>query len=474
VCIQMDVRPSLYDGANFPVVNTNVAAMFYVNSNGNFVVHNGPASPDAANSVNWVTLTNFNVGTNGTNWVTIGIYKDFNTRIWHLYASNTLVTNNIKFINQSLTNFAEFDIYNGLKSATYFDNVSVAISNKPVLTVTGSFTVSNKVYDASTMAAIRKNSLTLLGTNGGEDVTLMAVAVFSDKYVGRGKRVSLTGSHLAGTEAVNYSLSLAGAPTSAGAIAKAKTIKVTATNNVKVYDGTMSAKGVPTITEGSLVGGDTATWIETYTSKDVGTGKTLIPSGTLNDGNDDDVSRYMGVTFVTNFAGVITKKTLAVALVPPISKVYDGNKTARLGTTNYVLSGLVGSETSVVNQTVGAYATANAGMGIVVTAKLAPINFLGGIGGFSANNYTLPASAEGSVGEITKATATVTLYNLAQKYNGKARTVTNTTVPAGLTVVITYDGSIWDPINAGSYAVMGTVIDANYQGTNTGTLKVSK
>lgn len=481
VWIQMDVRPSLYDGTKFPVVATNVAVMFYVNSNGNFVVHNGPASPNATKSVNWVTLTNFNVGMNGTNWVTIGIYEDFNMRIWHLYAGKTLVANNIKFINQSLTQFTGFEIYNGSTTTTYLANVSVAISNRSVLTVTGSFTVSNKIYDASTTAAISNNSLTLLGTRGGEDVKLMAVAVFSDKHVGRGKRVSLTKSRLTGTDAGNYTLSLAGAPTSTGDITKANAITVTAADNVKVYDGTMSAMGMPTITGGRLVGGDTATWSEAYTNKDVGTGKTLIPSGTVND--DNGGSNYMGVTFAPNYTGTITKKTLSAALVPPISKVYDGNNTATLGATNYALSGFVGRETCMLTNitTVGAYATANAGTGILVTATLASTNFLGGIGGFSTNNYTLPASVEGNVGDITKTTATVTLYNLVQTYKeavfingGTARTVTNTTVPAGLTVVITYDGSIWGPVNAGSYAVTGTVIDVNYQGTSTGTLTISK
>jgi hypothetical protein len=47
-------------------------------------------------------------------------------------------------------------------------------------------------------------------------------------------------------------------------------------------------------------------------------------------------------------------------------------------------------------------------------------------------------------------------------------------VPAGLTVCITYDGSIWDPVNTGNYTVTATVNDANYQGTSTGTLTVSK
>ena len=43
---------------------------------------------------------------------------------------------------------------------------------------------------------------------------------------------------------------------------------------------------------------------------------------------------------------------------------------------------------------------------------------------------------------ITPAVAVVTLDNLTQTYTGTPRSVTVTTVPAGLTVEVTYDGSL--------------------------------
>jgi len=75
---------------------------------------------------------------------------------------------------------------------------------------------------------------------------------------------------------------------------------------------------------------------------------------------------------------------------------------------------------------------------------------------------------------ITKATTTVTLNNLGQTYDGTARSVTATTVPADLTVIITYNGSATAPVNAGSYAVTGTINNAIYQGVANGTLVVAK
>jgi T5SS/PEP-CTERM-associated repeat protein len=83
------------------------------------------------------------------------------------------------------------------------------------------------------------------------------------------------------------------------------------------------------------------------------------------------------------------------------------------------------------------------------------------------------ASVTGSV-MATKATAGVYLQDLAQTYDGTARNVTATTMPAGLTVTFTYDGNGWAPTNVGSYAVTGTVNDANWQGSAADTLVVGK
>ena len=75
---------------------------------------------------------------------------------------------------------------------------------------------------------------------------------------------------------------------------------------------------------------------------------------------------------------------------------------------------------------------------------------------------------------VGKATAPVTLGGLAQAYNGSPRIVTAVTVPAGLTVDFTYDGLPAAPNNAGSYPVVGTISNSNYQGTASGSLEVSK
>jgi N-acetylneuraminic acid mutarotase len=75
---------------------------------------------------------------------------------------------------------------------------------------------------------------------------------------------------------------------------------------------------------------------------------------------------------------------------------------------------------------------------------------------------------------VTKGTATVTLGNLLQTYDGTARSVSATTAPLGLSVNLSYDGSAHAPTNAGSYPAIGTINDPNYQGSATNTLVIGK
>ena len=52
-----------------------------------------------------------------------------------------------------------------------------------------------------------------------------------------------------------------------------------------VQGGNNRRPATPTVTAGSIQTGDSPpTWIESYDTKDVGTGKTLTPAGTVSDG----------------------------------------------------------------------------------------------------------------------------------------------------------------------------------------------
>jgi len=89
-----------------------------------------------------------------------------------------------------------------------------------------------------------------------------------------------------------------------------------------------------------------------------------------------------------------------------------------------------------------------------------------GTGGYSGTN-------SGTL-VIAKAAATVTLGSLAQVYTGSPLAATAATNPTGLTVNLTYNGSSTAPTAAGSYAVVGTVSNANYTGSSSGTLVIGQ
>ena len=75
---------------------------------------------------------------------------------------------------------------------------------------------------------------------------------------------------------------------------------------------------------------------------------------------------------------------------------------------------------------------------------------------------------------VGKAPATVMLGALSRTYDGMPKSVSFTTDPANLPVVVTYDGLGAAPMTAGDHAVVVTVNDANYAGSATGTLTIIK
>jgi hypothetical protein len=168
------------------------------------------------------------------------------------------------------------------------------------LTATG-FTAQNKVYDATTAAAVSGG--TLGGAFSGDVVSLAGLTgSFANKNVGTGKTVAVSGGTLSGADAGNYQLTSASGSTTAS-ITPAPLL-ITAVTNTKTYDGNTGASATPAVS--GLLNGDTATGVaEVYSDPDVGTGKTLLVSGyTINDGNGG--ANY-SVTLVNDTTGVITQ-----------------------------------------------------------------------------------------------------------------------------------------------------------------------
>ncbi|NLF42301.1 MAG: hypothetical protein GX587_06365, partial [Bacteroidales bacterium] len=94
---------------------------------------------------------------------------------------------------------------------------------------------------------------------------------------------------------------------------------------------------------------------------------------------------------------------------------------------------------------------------------------------FTPDDLTNYNTVSGTVDvNVEKATASITIGSLSQIYNGSPRAVTITTNPTGLTVDVTYNGESVVPVDAGTYTVVATINEMNYQGTASETLTVNK
>lgn len=82
------------------------------------------------------------------------------------------------------------------------------------------------------------------------------------------------------------------------------------------------------------------------------------------------------------------------------------------------------------------------------------------------------ATSDAATLTVSTKSASITLSNLTQTYDGQPKPVTVTTDPAGLSVAVTYDGSPSAPTHAGSYPVVATIDDGTYQGSASGTLTI--
>jgi F0F1-type ATP synthase membrane subunit c/vacuolar-type H+-ATPase subunit K len=102
----------------------------------------------------------------------------------------------------------------------------------------------------------------------------------------------------------------------------------------------------------------------------------------------------------------------------------------------------------------------------------APINAGSYAVAATINDADYFGSATGTL-VVTPATATITLGGLSHIYDSFPHAVTAASVPAGLAVTLTYNGSASAPANSGSYAINAVVANPNYIGSATGTLVIS-
>ena len=117
--------------------------------------------------------------------------------------------------------------------------------------------------------------------------------------------------------------------------------------------------------------------------------------------------------------------------------------------------------------------------GVAIEAPSAPTLTLSAVETSAAGEYAVVVTnAFGSVTSnvatltVDKAPVTLAFGPLDLSYSGGAKPVTVTTVPDGLAVVITYNGSTTPPTLPGTYTVVATIDDPNFAGSVTTTLTI--
>ncbi len=337
--------------------------------------------------------------------------------------------------------------------------VSGSVAITPKILTTSGLTANNRPYNGTSTATLTGTAVLTSETPGsgtasdgksytGDTLTLGGAASgsFADKHAGTSKAITVSGLTLSGAQAGNYTLAQ---PAGLTANISALPVTVAAVNASKTYDGTPTASGTPSITPSLAVGDTTSALSQSFQTPDAGTGnKVIIPAITIDDGNNG--ANYV-VTLQNYLSGTISPAAASITL-GNLAQIYNGSPRSATAVTD--------PTGKTVNFTYNGSTTAPTAAGsYAVVGTINDINYSG---------------SESGTLVISKAAATVTLGSLAQTYNGLPRSATAVTDPAGKAVDFTYNGSTTAPTAAGSYAVIGTINDINYSGSESGTLVISK
>jgi hypothetical protein len=312
------------------------------------------------------------------------------------------------------------------------------------LSITGSFTANNKVYDGQVTAPVSSRDLS--GVVAGDSVFLSGgTATFGNKNVGRGKTVTLSGPTLGGVDASNYELD---AVADAHADITALSITGSFTANNKVYDGTASANAHDRTLAGAVAGDDVALTggTATFGNKNVGSGKTVTLSGAGLTGGD--AGNYT-LSSVDTATADITALSITGSFTAN-NKVYDGQVTATFNSPR--LNGVVAGDSVALAGGTATFADKNVGNGKTVTLSGA------GLTGTDAGNYTL-SSVSQSTANITRASLTVTADDKAMQMGAGVPALTGQVVGkvTGDTIVASYSTTATSSSTGGFYPITPSV-----------------
>jgi hypothetical protein len=242
----------------------------------------------------------------------------------------------------------------------------------------------------------------------------------SDTFLGQLSRES--GSNI-GVYAVDRGSLFAGpnyavAYISAGFAITPKPITVTAISATKVYDATAVATGIPTFSP-ALIAGDAPSFSQSFNNKMAGTGKSVIPTGKVTDGNGGN---NYAVTFV-NTTGIINPLAIT-ARITAQDKVYDGTTAAEILTRT--LNGVFLND--LVSYSGG---TANFDTPFVGTRKPVTADGLS-LTGADATNYTVNTTAQTTAAISQLGVSTLLAVSSGQLQYSDEITLTTTVIGGAL------------------------------------------
>jgi hypothetical protein len=293
------------------------------------------------------------------------------------------------------------------------------------LNLTG-VTAADKVYDQGVGATLSGGTIAPIT---GDDVSLVTAGrsgSFSDKNVGTGKAVTVSGYAITGADAGNYALAQ---PTGVTASITQLTLNLTGVTAAdKVYDQGVAAA----LSGGSIapIAGDAVTLdisggTGVFADKNVGAGKAVTVSGYTISGAD--AGNY-ALAQPTGLTASITQLTLNLTGVTAASKTYDAQTDATIS--GGVIAPISGDAVTLVTSGVsGFFADKNVG-----TSKSLTISGYAITGGDAAN-YSL-VQPTGVTADITARSLAVTGASAASKIYDR---LVIATITGGVVSVISGD-----------------------------------
>ncbi|WP_332848330.1 YDG domain-containing protein, partial [Massilia sp. S19_KUP03_FR1] len=290
--------------------------------------------------------------------------------------------------------------------------------------LSASFAGVNKTYDGATAASVTSSDNRI----DGDVLNVAATAVFGDKNVASGKAVSVSGAHLSGADAGNYTLTSTSGSTTAAITARELSASFAGVN--KTYDGTTAAS---VTSSDNRIDGDVLNVAATavFGDKNVASGKEVSVSGAHLSGAD--AGNYTLTSTSGSTTATITARDLNASFAG-VNKTYDGTTAASVTSSDNRIDGDVLNVTATA-----AFGNKNAAGGKAVSVSDAHLS------GTDAGNYTL-TSTSGST------TAAITARELSASFAGVNKTYDGTTAAGVTSSDNRIDG---DVLNVAANAVFG-------------------